>query len=153
MIPSIFPSAYALFFSVTVKNDCGFTVSYSTSTASFDPNSMSTLDYYGVPRSFNLADLPCPPSSVTLKPGEPFKPMFAWNRELFFKNNSEPAACQTMTGLNAWPDPPKALPTVAGGLPAPTPGSAPRDRRRREPANAHVAPSVPAMTTAAIWKK
>ena len=110
---------------------------------------MSTLDINGVPQSFNLADLPCPPPSVVLKPGQPFKPWFAWNRELFFKQNAEPVGCKTMAGLGAYPDPPKAFPTVSGGLPAPIPGAAPRGRLRREPANAHVAPWLPGNTMTA----
>ena len=149
IIPSVFPSVYALFFSVTVNDACGFTVSYSISTASFNRDALKTLDGSGKPQSFDLADLPCPPAGVILKPGELFRPSFAWNTELFFKQNSEPARCSTMTGLMAWPDPPTALPTVKGGLPAPTAGAAPRGRLKRDPANAHVAPRVPAMTTPA----
>lgn len=124
-------------------------MSYSISTASFHQDSLSTIDGNGIAQSFNLADLPCPPPSVRLKPGEPFRPGFAWNTELFFKQNSEPSECKTIVGLNAWPDPPKAFPTVSGGLPAPTPGAAPRGRVRREPANAHVAPWLPGRTMTA----
>ena len=147
IIPSVFPSVYALFFSVTVHDACGFTISYGVSTASFNPNALKTLDEFGNPQSFDLADLPCPPASVTLAPGQPYRPSFAWNTELFFKQNSEPRQCSTIAGLNAWPDPPSALPTVKGGLPAPTAVQAPRGRLKRDPANAHVAPRVPAMTT------
>ena len=149
IIPSVFPSVYALFYSVTVNDACGFTISYAVSTASFNPDALRTLDGLGKTQSFDLADLPCPPPSVKLAPGQLFRPSFAWNTELFFKQNSEPARCSTMTGLNAWPDPPKALPTVSGGLPAPDAGLPPRARLKRDPAVAHVAPRVPAMTTPA----
>ena len=146
MILSIWPSVYALFFSVTVNNACGFTVSYPQSTASFNREALQTLDQSGNMQSFNLADLPCPPASVTLEPGQPYKPWFAWNKELFFKQNAEPQRCKTIAGLNAWLDPPSALPTVNGGLPAPDAEIAPRGRLRREPANAHVTPMGPAIT-------
>ena len=149
IIPSVFPSVYALFFSVTVSDACGFTVSYSVSTASFNKDALKTLDGSGKIQSFDLADLPCPPSSVTLQPGQPYKPWFAWNKELFFKQNSEPQQCKAIAGLNAWLDPPTALPTVTGGLPAPTAELVPRGRPKRDPANAHVAPRVPATTTPA----
>ena len=149
MISSIWPSVYALFFSVTVNDACGFTVSYPISTASFNSDALRTVDGFGKTQSFDLADLPCPPPSVILTPGLPFRPSFAWNTELFFKQNSEPARCSTMTGLVAWPDPPSALPTVKGGLPAPTAEPVPRGRLKRDPANAHVTPRVPVMTTPA----
>ena len=147
MIPSIWPSVYALFFSVTVNNACGFTVSYPKSTASFNPDALKTLDGSGKVKSFDLADLPCPPASVTLEPGQPYKPWFAWNKELFFKQNSEPRRCKVIAGLNAWLDPPSALTTVTGGLPPLDVGLPPRGRLRRDPANAHVAPMAPAITT------
>ena len=147
IISSVFPSVYALFFSVTIHDACGFTVSYAISTASFDPHALKTLDGSGKTQSFDLADLPCPPASVILTPGQPYRPWFAWNTELFFKQNAEPRRCSTITGLNAWPDPPSALPTVTGGLPALTAVLPPRGRLKRHPANAHVAPRYPAMTT------
>ena len=152
MISSIWPSVYALFFSVTVHDTCGFTVSYEISTASFNSDALRTQDKYGKTQSFNLADLPCPPANVLqqLTPGLPFQPNFAWNTELFFKQNREPLGCKTIVGLNAWPDPPSALPTVQGGIPSSTfLEIAPRGRLKRHPVNAHVAPRVPAMTTPA----
>ena len=138
-----------MFISVTVNNVCGFTVSYPSSTASFDKDALKTLDGSGKMQSFDLADLPCPPASVTLEPGQPYKPWFAWNKELFFKQNAEPQQCKAIAGLNAWLDPPMALTSVTGDLLAPTAELPPRARLKRDPTVAHVAPRVPAMTTPA----
>ena len=101
----------------------------------------------GVAQSFNLADLPCPPSNVSLQPGQPFQPTFAWNNELFFKNNYEPPECSTMVGLAGWNDPPIAFTSDTADL---SPGNAgdPRPGRlRRAPAKAHKTSWIPARRT------
>ena len=149
IVSSIFPSVYALFFSVTISNECGSTATYPTSTASFHPDALSTLHHNHHPQAFNLADLPCGPPNVELAPGVRYLPSFAWNKELFFKQNPEPEGCSTIAGRPGWRDPPIALVSASGPLAAPTAGALPRARLRREPATAHVAPWIPGATITA----
>ena len=148
LIPSISPSAYALFISVTINDGCGSTLTtYATSTASFAPSQLSTFDTYGVPRSFNLADLPCPPSTVRLQPGQPFRPFLAWSDQSIFQNNSFPQ-CDAMDGYQSVLDPPTAFPVFEGGLGGTGSAGCHRPcRLRREREDAHVTSWVPARTT------
>ncbi|KAF6222495.1 hypothetical protein HO173_013403 [Letharia columbiana] len=149
---AISPSAYALFFSITINNGCGSILAiHATSTASFAPNQLSTLDKSGTPQSFNLGDLPCPPSSVILEPGKSFQPLFSWqNQWPDFADPSIVRDCKVMAGLDGWLDPPHALTLAIGGLGSPgKPGSPHHGRLRRVPAHAQATSWVPARTTMA----
>ena len=66
---------------------------YTTITWSFAPRKLSTIEGRGGPtKSFNFADLPCPPASVSsadwynYKPGQPHKPLIAAVPQLFQLN-------------------------------------------------------------------
>ncbi|MCJ1396524.1 hypothetical protein MMC18_009415 [Xylographa bjoerkii] len=85
---------------------------------SFTPGQLSTIEGRGGPtKSFDLADLPCPPASVSeadwynYQSGEPYNPVIAAPPELYLLDPSF-AGCVVIDVLNGY-DPPYALTPVA----------------------------------------
>ena len=147
--------AYILFISITISNGCGSTLlATAASTAAVDQNKLSSIDGSGKTQSYNLADLPCPPANVSVPPGQQYQPSIAWQGQ--FSNFALPtiaSECKYLEGQAGILDPPKAFPTVPGGLRGPGPPGGHRPSRlKREPAKALVAPWMPARTPTATWQ-
>ena len=85
------PYAYVVFETIEAWDQCGSVGGrYTSITWSFAPGELSTIEGRGGPtKSFNFADLPCPPASVSsadwynYKPGQPYKPVIAAVPQLF----------------------------------------------------------------------
>ena len=88
------PYAYVVFQTIEAGDQCGpVGGKYTTITWLFAPGELSTIEGRGGPtKSFNFADLLCPPASVSsadwynYKPGQPHKPLIAAVPQLFQLN-------------------------------------------------------------------
>lgn len=75
----VFPSVYVIFPSIMASDGCQqIGKGYGPITTSFAPGELSTIGPGGlVTNVFNFDDLPCPPSSVDILPGETYAPLIA----------------------------------------------------------------------------
>ena len=113
---------------------------------SFAPGELSTIEgNNGATKSFNFADLPCPPASIAsadayfynpaLDPGQVYRPRIAPPPGIF---DLDPAWQDCVTAVNQGFDPPIALPSASGSTESnegsrPTfPQSPPRDTADEE---------------------
>lgn len=124
-----YPSIYVAFHDVSATDKCGqFGQVHTSVTLAFDPGELSTVEgpfnfVAQTTKSFNLADLPCPPRSVlsadwyTLGPGQPYRPRLALPKKL---QGLDPA-WSSCSGYQAEGiDPPKALGAVSAMDPGTT---------------------------------
>jgi len=124
-----YPSIYVAFHDVSATDKCGqFGQVHTSVTLAFAPDELSTVEgpfnlAAQTTKSFNFADLPCPPQSVlsadwyTLGPGQPYRPRLALPKKL---QRLDPA-WSTCSGYQAEGiDPPKALSRVSSMDPATT---------------------------------
>ena len=132
----VFPSIYAIFPSIIASDGCNrIGGAYGPITTSFAPGELSTIDVGGHMTSvFNFADLPCPPSSIQLPPGETYAPLIAPPAFIF---DLDPAFSTCVPGYSQGVDP--AIAFTSGILDGPgSPGANPR--RRRDVVGAHAHP-------------
>ncbi|KAM0800868.1 hypothetical protein BDR22DRAFT_821385 [Usnea florida] len=140
------PSVYVIFTSFYLYDGCGtklleadfdVTTSYApdqVSTVATGPNGALTTE------AFDFADLPCPPPGVHVQAGQPYRPLLAppafitdipgWNPH--FDN------CDPGHGI----DPPTAMTSVFGGLPAPVAGFGGGPHPRRDAGVSRALPVV-----------
>ena len=140
------PSIYAIFPSIMASDGCNqIGKGYGPITTSFAPGELSTIDLGGHSTNvYNFADLPCPPSSIELPPGETYAPLIAPPAFIW---DLDPAFSTCIPGYSQGVDPPIAFPTDSGPQgPGPAGGGRPPRRDLGEHAHPHVAPGVPTKT-------
>lgn len=113
------PYAYVVFQTIEAGDKCG-TIGgkYTSITWSFKPGELSTVEgRLGKTKSFNFADLPCPPASVAAAdwynyrgPEEPYKPIIAAVPQLF---QLDPLFKNCTVDIFEGYDPPRALTPAA----------------------------------------
>ena len=142
---SVSPDVYLVFPSIKASDGCHQIGSaFASQTTHLPPSELSTIAPDGSTQSFNFADLPCPPASVSWDSSRPYAPVIAPPRFLF---DLDPAFSGCTPGAFQGIDPP--TPLNAGGEPSP-PGQEPHQKARRELAHArphaHVVPWAPQKT-------
>ena len=117
---------------------------FTSVTVAFPPGALSTIGPDSSTRSYNFADLACPPSSVKLDSGEPDAPRVA-PPDLLFDLNPAFRDCIAAAGQGVDPPTTLGLADLVKEAEKPGFGSNP-PRHRRAPAHAHVIPWIPQKT-------
>lgn len=145
------PSVYVIFTSFYLYDGCGTKLLEAgfDLTTSFAPDELSTVATApGGGLSTNVFDfngLPCPPDGVQVPAGQPYRPLLAPPAFITTVPGWDPKfdSCDPGHGI----DPPTALTSVLGGIPAPGfPGMPHPPRNVRANAHPHMMPRAPTKT-------
>ena len=102
------PSVYVVFESIKASDGCNqIGPAFAQQTATLPAGVLSTIAHDGATRSFNFADLPCPPASIPWDGSSPYKPRIAPPSYL---KNLDPAFANCIAGEGQGVDPPIPFP-------------------------------------------